>query len=112
MKAPSGFGKRYFTHSAILAYSVFPVMSALETSARYYFSTHPIDLEAEEEEPPPEEFLQTLLSLLGKPCHCNQFFQHKTRLLLLFCHFIPRCPYYTTHYAFRRSGVHPPYLSF
>lgn len=48
------------------------------------------------------------LSLLSKPCYCNIFFALKTRLSLLINHFIPRCPYYTTYFAFRRTGVHPP----
>jgi hypothetical protein len=26
-------------------------------------------------------------------------------------HYIPRCPYYTTYFAFRRTGVHPPFLT-
>ncbi|MDX9813637.1 MAG: large repetitive protein [Sulfurimonas sp.] len=43
-----------------------------------------------------------------KPCHCNIFFKHKIRLILLLNHFIPRCPFYTTWFAFRRTGVHPP----
>ncbi|MBE0514005.1 hypothetical protein [Sulfurimonas sp.] len=50
-----------------------------------------------------------LLHLLFlKPCHCNLFFKRKIRLVLLLNHFIPRCPYYTTYFAFRRTGVHPP----
>ncbi len=44
----------------------------------------------------------------SKPCHCNLFFKRKIRLVLLLNHFIPRCPYYTTYFAFRRTGVHPP----
>ena len=45
-----------------------------------------------------------------KACHCNCYFKLKTRLALLLHHYIPRCPYYTTFYAFRRTGVHPPQL--
>ena len=44
-----------------------------------------------------------------KSCHCNGFFRLKTKLALRLHHYIPRCPYYTTFYAFRRTGVHPPY---
>ncbi|HIQ27695.1 MAG TPA: hypothetical protein EYH42_04265 [Sulfurovum sp.] len=44
----------------------------------------------------------------AKACHCNCYFKLKTRLALLLNHYIPRCPYYTTFYAFRRTGVHPP----
>jgi len=43
-----------------------------------------------------------------KVCHCNCYFKLKTKLALLLHHYIPRCPYYTTFYAFRRTGVHPP----
>jgi len=46
-----------------------------------------------------------------KPCHCDCFFKLKTILSLKINHFIPRCPYYTTYFAFRRTGVHPPYLT-
>ncbi|HFQ61944.1 MAG TPA: hypothetical protein ENK39_06550 [Epsilonproteobacteria bacterium] len=43
-----------------------------------------------------------------KACHCNCYFKLKTKLALLLNHYIPRCPFYTTFYAFRRTGVHPP----
>jgi len=45
-----------------------------------------------------------------KASHCNCYFKLKTRLALLLHHYIPRCSYYTTFYAFRRTGVHPPLL--
>ncbi|WP_294885819.1 MULTISPECIES: hypothetical protein [unclassified Sulfurimonas] len=48
------------------------------------------------------------ISDISKPCFCNIFFALKTRISLLINHFIPRCPYYTTYFAFRRTGVHPP----
>jgi hypothetical protein len=41
-------------------------------------------------------------------CHCNCFFKLKTRMTLLLNHYIPRCPFYCTYFAFRRTGVHPP----
>jgi len=47
-----------------------------------------------------------------KACHCNCYFKLKTKLALLLHHYIPRCPYYTTFYAFRRTGVHPPQTLF
>jgi len=43
-----------------------------------------------------------------KACHCNCYFKLKTRLALLLNHYIPRCPFYCTYFAFRRTGVHPP----
>ena len=33
-----------------------------------------------------------------------------TKLVVSLFKFIPRCPYYTTCFAFRRTGVHPPLL--
>ncbi|MCF6244630.1 MAG: hypothetical protein L3J43_06300 [Sulfurovum sp.] len=59
---------------------------------------------------------QQLLTILSssyapiKACHCNCYFKRKTRLALQLNHYIPRCPFYTTFYAFRRTGVHPPLL--
>lgn len=41
----------------------------------------------------------------------NYFLKIKTKLLVSLFKFIPRCPYYTTYFAFRRTGVHPPVLS-
>jgi len=49
-----------------------------------------------------------LFVILKSKCHCNAIFQRKTRLILLLNTFIPRCPYYNTYFAFRRTGVHPP----
>ncbi|QFR49432.1 hypothetical protein FJR48_06705 [Sulfurimonas lithotrophica] len=51
--------------------------------------------------------IQTAL-VNSKPCHCDCFFKLKTKIALLINIFIPRCPYYTTYFAFRRTGVHPP----
>ncbi len=55
-----------------------------------------------------ELIVSKLAHFSSKPCHCNLFFKRKIRLVLLLNHFIPRCPYYATHFAFRRTGVHPP----
>ncbi len=54
-------------------------------------------------------FKAILLIIQQKKCHCNAIFKRKTRLILLLNHFIPRCPYYCTYFAFRRTGVHPPF---
>lgn len=43
---------------------------------------------------------------------CNCFYGHIARLTLLYHHYIPRCPYYNTYFAFRRTGVHPPHTLF
>ncbi len=57
-----------------------------------------------------ELFIATKQALLNnaKPCHCHLFFTIKSKLMILLNHYIPRCPYYTVCFAFRRSGVHPP----
>lgn len=107
-----GFGKNYFRLSAILAYSVTPKLQSQEVS--YSVLSHQlISEESEEEEDDSSPLIETiLLNLVSKSCHCNKFFKHKTRLILLLNHYIPRCPYYTTYFAFRRTGVHPPFLTF
>ncbi len=56
--------------------------------------------------------VQTVPLLEQKPCLCNCFYKRKARLVLLLNHFIPRCPYYNTYFAFRRTGVHPPFPLF
>ncbi|SFV89991.1 hypothetical protein MNB_SV-4-1171 [hydrothermal vent metagenome] len=50
--------------------------------------------------------------LQQRVCLCNSFYKRKARLVLLLNHFIPRCPYYNTYFAFRRTGVHPPRFLF
>ena len=47
-----------------------------------------------------------------KACHCNLVFLRRTRLILALNHFIPRCPYYCTYFAFRRTGIHPPFIKY
>ncbi len=111
MKILKGFGKNYFTLSAILASSV---EQKLQSQVSSIFSLlckniSQEEKELEEEEPSCELLLNTSTFKL-KPCHCNCFFNLKTRLTLLSYHYIPRCPYYTTYFAFRRTGVHPPLL--
>ena len=45
----------------------------------------------------------------SKPCHCHFFLTIKSKLMVLLNQFIPRCSYYTVCFAFRRSGIHPPF---
>jgi hypothetical protein len=47
-----------------------------------------------------------------KPCLCSCYFSYIAHIMTHLHHFIPRCPYYTTYFAFRRTGVHPPLHSF
>ncbi|MFK5938290.1 MAG: hypothetical protein QM497_07835 [Sulfurimonas sp.] len=69
-----------------------------------YFTKEDID-----KDDPPLESL-TLCEINNKPCRCNSYYKLKTILMLKINHFIPRCLYYTTCFAFRRSGIHPPYF--
>ena len=113
MRRPKGFGKTYFSLSAILAYSVTSTMhsqiSAFTSSICGIYSKE--EEEIKDDDPP-----YKLLELHHfhndfKPCQCSCFFNHLAQIMLHIHHYIPRCPYYTTYFAFRRTGVHPPYYS-
>jgi hypothetical protein len=114
VRTPKGFGKKYFTLSAILACSIQNKLQAAVSSIHsLFYKDHKKEFK-DEEESPPEELLELLAPTLlsnNKPCHCDCFFRHKTQLAIHLFHFIPRCPFYTTYFAFRRSGVHPPFHS-
>lgn len=100
-----GFGKNYFRLAAIQAYSVNIKLGAAASSFLPFLS-NPLPYKTMKDE---FSDIESLLPLQNdKPCHCNLFFKLKIRLVLLLNHFIPRCPYYTTYFAFRRTGVHPP----
>ena len=45
-----------------------------------------------------------------KACHCNKVFLRKTKLVLALNHFVKKSSYYHTYFAFRRSGIHPPFV--
>ncbi|DAB41079.1 MAG TPA: hypothetical protein CFH81_01920 [Sulfurovum sp. UBA12169] len=102
-----GFGKNYFRLAAIQAYSATIKLSAI-ASAYLLFLSNPLPCKTRKQEDEPPALEPLLLLQNDKPCHCNRFFKLKIRLILLLNHFIPRCPYYTTCFAFRRTGVHPP----
>jgi len=117
LKSPKGFAKRYFTFSSILAHSVakklhsqvFKVQSLL-------FAKLLLSDEKEENEEILTELLVfesiNLIQSKQSSCHCNCYFNLKTRLATRIYHYIPRCPYYNPFFAFRRTGVHPPPLVF
>ncbi|WP_456431491.1 hypothetical protein [Nitratifractor sp.] len=106
MRSPRGFGKRYFSLAAITAYAA-AVREARRTSRfEPRRRKSPRDRERSEEPPPEESPLSVFLR--PRPCHCNRIFQQRTRLTLRLNTYIPRCPFYTTYFAFRRTGVHPP----
>ena len=111
---PRGFGKHYFKLSAILAYSASVSLRAKESRIKRRECNIRKFSETSEKEicDPPELSLPHTPIVTTTPCHCNCFFKRKARLVLLLNHFIPRCPYYNTYFAFRRTGVHPPLFSF
>lgn len=108
MKSPRGFAKNYFTFSSMLAHSVVPTLASRAASSALYIQNKVSSESDELDELPPDELLELLCESHAKPCQCNCFYRLKTRIALLINHYIPRCPYYTVCFAFRRTGVHPP----
>ena len=109
MKPPRGFAKNYFTFASMQAHSVAPKLASRATSNALYLQNK-LSQSDNLEESPPEDILETFLQSVtnAKPCQCNYFYSLKTKIALLINHYIPRCPYYTVCFAFRRTGVHPP----
>ncbi len=112
MKSPRGFRKNYFTLSSMLAHSVVPTLASRAASSELYLQSKISSERDDLDESPPDELLEALCEFNTKPCHCNYFYNLKTKLVLLLNHFIPRCPFYTVCFAFRRTGVHPPLFIF
>ncbi|MCD4667835.1 MAG: hypothetical protein K8R44_04515 [Sulfurimonas sp.] len=108
MKSPNGFGKKYFTFSSMLAHSVSVTLQSRENSAESYLNNKISSEKDELDESPPDEILELICEFNSKPCQCNCYYKLKTKIALLLNHFIPRCPFYTVCFAFRRTGVHPP----
>ena len=108
MKSPKGFGKVYFTFASILAHSVSNNIQSNITKTQHLIKNDLFQEEIKGNNPPLESML--LFETNNKPCHCKYFYRLKTILMLKINHFIPRCSYYTTYFAFRRTGVHPPYF--
>jgi hypothetical protein len=111
VKSPKGFGKNYFRFAAILAYSVQTTLQAI--FLRFdFFTKHTFlqedDEELEDDPPTQQTLLHSCTFVKSRPCHCNCFFALRTKIAVALFHYIPRCPYYNTYFAFRRSGVHPP----
>ena len=114
MKLLNGFGKKYFTLSSILAFAVAPKLHSVTTSFKINLNKKLSNTASEQEDEEPCVLLQEVLlsSFIQnkKPCHCDCFFKSKTALAVSLFKFIPRCPYYNTFFAFRRTGVHPPII--
>lgn len=113
MRHLKGFRKNYFSLSAITAYSTAKELNDNEVrSKKTAFIYSDFSDEEEEESPPLEELLLNCPSFVAsvKPCYCDCLFKLKTKLAISNFKFIPRCPYYSTHFAFRRTGIHPPII--
>ncbi|PLY04339.1 MAG: hypothetical protein C0625_16810 [Arcobacter sp.] len=112
MKFLKGFGKKYFSLVAITMHTTAKNLRDNEVFSKK-ISLNLSDYSQEEEESPPLEellLINTFCVNSVKPCHCDCIFKIKTKLAILNFKFIPRCPYYTVCFAFRRTGVHPPLL--
>ncbi|AXK49455.1 hypothetical protein CRU87_06315 [Aliarcobacter trophiarum LMG 25534] len=109
-----GFGKKYFTLASIQAYSTNSTLQNISIAFKNHLDKKlKLSKEKEEDEPPKElELLLSCSSIVNKPCHCNCFFKRKSALAVRLFKYIPRCPFYCTFFAFRRTGVHPPLISF
>jgi hypothetical protein len=117
LKLLKGFGKKYFTLSSIQAYSVAPKLHSIITSYKNHINTKlsSASKDEKEEDDSPPNLQESLLSCFvqnAKPCHCDCVFKRKTALAVSLFRFIPRCPYYDAFFAYRRTGVHPPILTY
>ncbi len=104
-----GFGKNYFNLNAIAVYSNAIYMHSKTTS--YIYKSVFKYLFEENEDSPPDDLLKEPIPFLEqnkKPCFCHKYLTLLTKIIVSINIFIPRCPYYTTYFAFRRTGVHPP----
>ncbi|WP_419763863.1 MAG: hypothetical protein ACNI28_08680 [Arcobacter sp.] len=113
MRHVRGFRKNYFSLSAITAHSTAKKLNDDEVRSKKttFINSKHCD-EEEEESPPLEDLLLNSSAYVSsiKACYCDCVFRLKTKLAISNFKFIPRCPYYSTHFAFRRTGVHPPLI--
>jgi hypothetical protein len=105
---PKGFGKRYFTLSSILAHAVAPKLHSQITRESVHQGVLFEESGAEEDAPPDEELTGLPCRLNDKPCHCNCYFNHLTRLVFLFLKHFSTKTCNCRFYSFRRTGTHPP----
>ena len=107
MRRPKGFGKNYFSLSAICAYSSATVLHAQCTALTQ--SSRNFSFETLEEEDDPLEELELLESSAVTPvtssCHCNCFFKRRLYILTQLFKFHPQTFFI---YLKTRSGISPP----
>jgi len=109
MRRPKGFGKNYFSLSAICAYSSASVLHAQCTS--FTQSSRNISFETLDEEEDPLEDLEllqcsTTVRVKSSSCHCNCYFKRLLYRLTQFLKFQRQ-----TFFIYRntRSGIAPPF---
>lgn len=111
MRIPKGFGKNYFSLSAICAYSSAAVLHAQCTS--FTQSSRNISFETLEEQDDPLEELELLLCATPRPKssskHCNCHFKRLVYALTQFLKFQIQTFFI---YLNTRSGISPPSLDF
>jgi len=113
LKSPRGFGKRYFSLASIQAHSVQVTLDKVCTVSKSlgYFSSTYDENEDDEDPPPLTDTVCLFLNLQGsKPCHCNCYFNKKSKLALCASKKIKKCQCHSKCFSFRRSGIHPPYF--
>ena len=115
MRAPKGFGKRYFTLSAIQAYSGSVTLHRSEsrTQAHHRSACDECDEETVLEEDDPVLILESTAAALPgssrRACHCNLHF-HRLACRRLRSHDRPKR--FVSPYRYIRSTLSPPLLSF
>jgi len=110
MRAPKGFGKRYFTLSAVQAYSGGAVLARAWNSTRAHHRM--VSEECDEDSAAEEDdtlLLETAIAELPggrrRACHCNHHFHRRTRRALRH-HARPHTP--PVPYRHTRSTLSPP----
>jgi len=109
MKLPRGFGKNYFTLSAITATSnqikIDAQTSRVQNFHMLNFDSEELEAELEEEE------LATLcpIQLATKACHCSGFFLNYTRKTLKL-HFIQNL--FINYFKTLNNSISPPFLQY
>ena len=110
-----GFGKKYFTLASIQASSTAIKLNSICIAFKTKINQKLQLCSQSDIDEAPKDLVLLLLSSsnnINKHSNFDCFFEDKTALIVRLFRFIPRCPYYTTYFAFRRTGVHPPLSTF
>ncbi len=112
MRAPKGFGKRYFTLSAVQAYSGGITLHRVESSARAHHRMVSDECDdedgiEEDDAPTPENVAAALPGGRRRPCLCNLHF-HRLSCARLHSHRRPKR--FQSPYRYSRSTLSPPPL--